>query len=246
MAQSDLNVANADGATVRADINSQLEALATQNSGPTAPPVTFPFMAWFDTANQLMKERNAANTGWRVTNLGLPIGSYLAVQTNIAGAEEPDPARFIKLTAGEDGVGGYNEGKLISETITGSAPLLVATAVIDDANSPMNGETVHLVNTENRYLAPGATAGAIANDQMQRITGSLLRIGSNRVVFRTEDTGGVFTADGGFDAPVDAGNGSNTGLSGNIQFDSANSPSARAGDHTNVKRIQATYYMRIK
>ncbi|MCE8042425.1 hypothetical protein HOP60_09695 [Halomonas daqingensis] len=66
MAQSDLNVANADGATVRSDINSQLEALATQNSGPTAPPVTFPFMRWFDTSNQQLKERNGANTAWRV------------------------------------------------------------------------------------------------------------------------------------------------------------------------------------
>lgn len=66
MSQSDYTVQNSNGADVRADINSQLEAIATQNSGANAPPVTFPFMRWFDTANQQLKERNSANTAWRI------------------------------------------------------------------------------------------------------------------------------------------------------------------------------------
>lgn len=64
MTQHDYNIANADGATVRADLNSLFQAIAEKNSGATAPTTTFPFMSWFDTANSLLKMRNAANTAW--------------------------------------------------------------------------------------------------------------------------------------------------------------------------------------
>ena len=64
MSQDDMNVANSDGATVRADINSQLGALVTNSSGATAPSTTFAFQTWADTANDLLKIRNAGNSAW--------------------------------------------------------------------------------------------------------------------------------------------------------------------------------------
>ncbi len=64
MSQVDYNVANADGATVRADINAQLGAIATNNSGATAPTTTFANMWWFDTATNDLNQRNEANTAW--------------------------------------------------------------------------------------------------------------------------------------------------------------------------------------
>lgn len=170
---------------------------------------------------------------------GVPIGGYVFVQTNLTGAEEPDSAKYIKLTAGLTGSGQYNEGKLTSESVTGSAPLVVATAVIDDAGSPMNGQTVNLINTENRYIMPGTSAGTVANDQMQQITGS----------FTTNIRGNLSTGSGAFSVSLSTNDGSNTGsISANrtASFDSANSPGARTGDHTNVKHIQVTAYMRIK
>jgi hypothetical protein len=64
MAQDDLTVANASGAAVRADVNSNLQALGTLMSGATAPSTTWPYMWWADTANDLLKQRNAANSAW--------------------------------------------------------------------------------------------------------------------------------------------------------------------------------------
>jgi hypothetical protein len=64
MAQDDLTVANASGAAVRADVNANLQALGTLMSGATAPSTTWPFMWWADTANDLLKQRNAANSAW--------------------------------------------------------------------------------------------------------------------------------------------------------------------------------------
>jgi hypothetical protein len=64
MAQHDYVIDNADGATVRTDLNSLFEAVATLNSGGTAPSPTFAFMWWADTSTGLLKIRNEANNAW--------------------------------------------------------------------------------------------------------------------------------------------------------------------------------------
>lgn len=64
MAQHDYDIANDTAANVRADINNVLEAIATQNSGSTAPSTTYANQWWYDTANNILKVRNELNTGW--------------------------------------------------------------------------------------------------------------------------------------------------------------------------------------
>lgn len=64
MSQHDMNIVNADGATVRADLNNALTALVSLSSGATAPTTVFAYMPWIDTANSLLKQRNAANSAW--------------------------------------------------------------------------------------------------------------------------------------------------------------------------------------
>lgn len=64
MAQSDYTIANAPGAVVRGDINDNLQAIVTLNSGSGAPADTFPYMFWVDTATGKIKQRNSANTAW--------------------------------------------------------------------------------------------------------------------------------------------------------------------------------------
>ena len=64
MSQHDYNIANAAGATVRADINSVLSAIVSQNSGASEPATTFAYEWWADTTNSVLKIRNSGNTGW--------------------------------------------------------------------------------------------------------------------------------------------------------------------------------------
>jgi hypothetical protein len=66
MAQADQTVQNATFPTVRADINNNLAALFSSNSGNTAPTVTVAFQDWIDTSgtDPLWKKRNAANNAW--------------------------------------------------------------------------------------------------------------------------------------------------------------------------------------
>ena len=78
MAQHDMDIANQAFAATRADINSALGALVSNNSGATAPATTFPYMWWADTTAGVLKQRNAANSAWiSVLNLatGFPIGA---------------------------------------------------------------------------------------------------------------------------------------------------------------------------
>ena len=77
MAQHDYDIANANGATFRADINNVLDAIHSLNSGSSEPSTTVAYMLWADTTNNLLKVRNGANNAWislgsiNTTNLGL-------------------------------------------------------------------------------------------------------------------------------------------------------------------------------
>lgn len=64
MSQHDYDIANAPGATVRADINDVLAAINSKNSGPSDPPTPAAYSPWADTTANILKRRNAANTAW--------------------------------------------------------------------------------------------------------------------------------------------------------------------------------------
>ncbi|MBU5881031.1 hypothetical protein JVV93_19220, partial [Vibrio cholerae O1] len=68
----------------------------------------------------------------------IPIGMEVAFDTP---PPTNDPRfRFVKLTADD----AYNTGLLTSQTLSGSAPELVSTAVISASQSPINGQTKYL------------------------------------------------------------------------------------------------------
>jgi hypothetical protein len=88
--QADYVVANGTGAAVRSDINGQLAAIVSNNSGATAPSTTYAYQWWADTTTGLLKLRNAANNAWitigqlATTNLGLiPAGSGSIVNADV-------------------------------------------------------------------------------------------------------------------------------------------------------------------
>ena len=102
MSQStDYVLSNQSGANFRAELNSILAAIVSQNSGSTAPATTYAYQLYIDTSATpaLIKIRNGANNGWvtigdvTATNLGLaalasptftgiPAGPTAAVDTN--------------------------------------------------------------------------------------------------------------------------------------------------------------------
>ena len=79
MAQADQQIQNASGSSVRADLNNNLDALFSNNSGSSDPSTTTAFMWFADTTNDALKIRNAANSAFievgtlSETNLGLAL-----------------------------------------------------------------------------------------------------------------------------------------------------------------------------
>ena len=64
MATHDYNLANASGASFRADLNNALQAILTNNSSASAPSTTAAYMFWADTNTGILKIRNSANDAW--------------------------------------------------------------------------------------------------------------------------------------------------------------------------------------
>jgi len=64
MATHDYVIANGDGATVRADINGALAAIVSNNSNGSDPSTTYAYMWYYDTGDNILKMRNAANNNW--------------------------------------------------------------------------------------------------------------------------------------------------------------------------------------
>lgn len=178
----------------------------------------------------------------------LPIGVPIPLQSNITGVTAPptnQAYRYILLTAGETGSGKYNNGVLGSESVTGSAPLVQATATITLSGSPINGQSVRLINSERRVLRAGST-GTVENDQMQQITGEI-RSGMHAAAaigMLNTPAGAISnipSINNAYPSPA-----STSVIADGISFDSANSPNARTGTETRAKNIGVEYYMRIK
>ena len=64
MAQHDYVIDNSTGANVRADINSALLAISSNNSGSSAPSTTYALQSFANTTDSILQLRNAANNAF--------------------------------------------------------------------------------------------------------------------------------------------------------------------------------------
>lgn len=82
MSQSSHSVGNVSAPAFRAAMNDSLQALASLNSGATAPSTTYANMLWYDTASNILYMRSEADDAWialgtlnQSTNTFTPAGS---------------------------------------------------------------------------------------------------------------------------------------------------------------------------
>jgi len=91
--QADYAVSNGTGAAVRSDINGQLAAIVSNNSGATAPATTYAYQWWADTTTGLLKIRNSANSAW-VTLFELD-GTLIASDISLGAGTVGAPSLFF-------------------------------------------------------------------------------------------------------------------------------------------------------
>ena len=86
MAEHDYVIDNDSASAARADINSALLAIVSNNSKATAPTTTFAWMWWNDTTANILKMRNSTNSAWisiGTLNHSLNTFTYTNVDANI-------------------------------------------------------------------------------------------------------------------------------------------------------------------
>jgi hypothetical protein len=148
LAQHDYIINNQSAPAARADINSVLQAIATTNSGATAPVNTFANMLWYDTAANQLKKRNEADSAWLILGTiddtgGTFTPNSLLTTTGIA------PATLVLST---EGIASNNNNTTI--------PTSAAVKAYADTTAAAAAAGVTSATTAN-VLA--ATAGATAN-----------------------------------------------------------------------------------
>ena len=105
MAEHDYVIANGTGAAVRADINSALAAIASNNSKATDPSTTYSYQFYVDTGDNTLYIRNSSNNGWvAISTVGgvgsANLGLAPAASPTITGTADFDSNTAIKLPDG--------------------------------------------------------------------------------------------------------------------------------------------------
>lgn len=161
-----------------------------------------------------------------------PLGVPFPIWTHMTGAQIPPTDnpnyRYIKLTASDS----YNTGVLTSESVSGSAPLVQATAVISDSGSPLNGQPVRLINTEGRVIRAGSSGTVLAAAMQGHSHQQSIARGASSGTTQSLQFGG------GSNTPILLGAASAT-------TDSDFGPISVANE-TRAKSIGADYFMRIR
>lgn len=101
MAQADYNIANASAPAVRADLNATFLAIVSNNSGATAPATTFAYQWWYDTTANILKMRNAANSGWiNIASFNQGAGTFAILGSRASQAQaEAGTENTLPMTA---------------------------------------------------------------------------------------------------------------------------------------------------
>ena len=165
MAEHDYVIANQNGANTRSDLNNALAAIVSNNSKATAPTTTYAYMWWADTANDILKQRNGADSAW-ISILTLSTGAPLATIANFTSTGIDDNATSTKLTISDTtitGVGAFTSTSIDATKLSGALPAIDGSAltgvgggkVLQVVNATYDTETG---SSSNTYIDTGITA----------------------------------------------------------------------------------------
>lgn len=179
MSQNDFNIANGDGATVRADINSALQALATLSSGTSAPSTTYAGQLWWDTTNNLIKIRNGANNAW-ITAFSFDgtTFSYTVPDGSITYAKLQDAsAGNVILARAAATSGDYSEVAIGASQLAGRGSTGDIAAITIGSGLSMSGTTL---SASGGFTSGGCASGRYYLGELMQDNGSTFAVTSGR------------------------------------------------------------------
>lgn len=169
MAQHDYNLANAAGASFRADANDALAAIVSNNSGASAPTTTFAYQLWADTTTGILKQRNAANSAW-IDILTLSSGAAKSVDGTISSATTAttqtagDNSTKVATTAYADAVGRDKIQPITASVGSNALTITINPTVLDFRSTTLGSgsvTTVSIVSAISMTVSSGSTLGTL-------------------------------------------------------------------------------------
>jgi len=146
MSQHDYVIENAPGAAVRSDLNSAFQAIATLNSGATAPATIFPNMFWMDESTNILKVRTAANDAW----------INVAEKTTTGWFPYFDTTKLAVVGQAEAEAGTATTARIWTAQRVKQAIVALAAFTPTAANA-LAGSVVQVVSTQTGAVATGTT-----------------------------------------------------------------------------------------
>ena len=185
MSQHDYDISNQAFAATRADLNLALLALASNNSGPTAPATTFAYMWWPDTTTGILKQRNAGNSAWvsiLTMSTGLPVGAA-AKGANIDITSMNGLTTPLSVAQGGTGTAGGATDKIqaIGASVAASALTITAGVLALDFRSATltSGTVTSVAGTPASLVVPStATLGTVSAQQSRLVVLALNNAGT--------------------------------------------------------------------
>ena len=193
--QADYVVSNGTGAAVRSDINGQLAAIVSNNSGATEPATMYAYQWWPDTTTGLLKQRNSANSAWVTigtlasTNLGLlPVAG--GTMTGVLAVTAGTAALPAIAVSGDLNTGIYSPGADQIGISTGGTSRIVVDA---SGNVNIDSNTFYVDAANNRVGIGTITPSALVSLK-QAAPGTIINTDDGTVVtFIADTTGNILT-----------------------------------------------------
>mgnify|MGYP003145003410 FL=1 len=134
-----MNIANQGFPATRADLNNALQALASNNSGTSAPSTTFANQWWYDTTNNKLYIRNEANNAWIEVAVLDQTNNEWQITTGVIQAKDSDGLAlktddgttrlFVKDSDGAIGIGTSSPDSPLEVVATNSTMKLTGSGV---------------------------------------------------------------------------------------------------------------------
>lgn len=172
MAQHDYVIGNDTAANVRADINSALAAIASNNSGASEPSTTYANQWWYDSTNDTLKIRAEANDAWiSVAILNQTSDQFFPIVGGVAVTANGTEINYLDITT----LGTSQASKAVTADASGDVKF--ANAVVETvyalsgttpALNPNNGTvqtwTLSANSTPTDSFVAGETMTLMVND----------------------------------------------------------------------------------
>jgi hypothetical protein len=177
MAQHDYVIGNDTAANVRADINTALAAIVSNNSGASAPATMYANQFWYDTTTDILKFRAEANDAWiSVGKLDQTLDQFFPIVAGVQVVATGTELNFVDGVTSAIQTQIDAKAPLASPALTGTPTAPTATA----ATSTTQLATTAFVTTADNLKAnlaspaltgtPTAPTAAVATNTTQIAT----------------------------------------------------------------------------